>query len=474
MTVATAPDLIDMTVGQELGRDPRWNLVQRIVATPEFVRSPRLVSFLLFVAERSLNGEKEEINEQSIGVGVFGRRRGYDSNDDNIVRAHASRLRHKLDAYFLNEGTGESLRVSIPKGTYIPFFHEAPATAQSVLAAICTQSTELPTDLSVGQYSSSPLEPLPPSEPRTDAELNPFKGQASHADRFNPPPHYWLLLLGACIVCIAATYFLTVTRHRKATVGGAPEANHALWEELLDGQQKTLIVNGDSSLVIYENARGKTLSVAEYISGNYRDEVAPQDQADSHMLRTIARRRLTSIVDLDIANRITSRSELAPNHVAFRYARDLHVDDLKGANIVLIGSQEANPWVQLYSDALNFTMVPDQQTKTFTIHNRTPKAGEAVEYRSIAGDPERRAYATVAFLKNLDGTGHALIIQGTGMAGTEAAADYVLGEPTLSSLVHAGSSANTPLPDFEALLETSNLNGNAPKSKLVALRVNGK
>lgn len=458
MTVAAAPDPIDKTLGQGLGRDPRWNLVQRIVATPDFVRSPRLVSFLLFVAERSLNGEKEEINEQSIGVGVFGRRSGYDSNDDNIVRAHASRLRQKLDAYFQDEGTSESLRVSIPKGTYVPFFHEAPALPEPVLAATGSQSGE---------------EPLARPEPRSDAGLISSRGDAVHPDRLNPLSRYWLLLLVACLLCITVTYLLTARLHRKGIVG-APEANHALWEELLDGQQKTLIVNGDSSLVVYENATGKTLSIADYISGNYRDEDAPQNEAEPNMLRTITRRRLTSIVDLDIANRITGRTELAANHVTLRYARDLHVDDLKGTNVILIGSQEANPWVQLYSDSLNFTMVPDQQTKTFTIYNRRPKAGESAEYRSIAGDPERRAYATVAFVKNLDGTGHALVIQGTGMAGTEAAADYVLGQTELTSLLHASSSANSPVPDFEVLLETSNLNGNAPTSKLVASRVNGK
>jgi hypothetical protein len=473
MTVMAAPDPIDKTQGQELERDPRWNLVQRIVATPEFVRSPRLVSFLLFVAERSLNGEKEEINEQSIGVGVFGRRGGYDSNDDNIVRAHASRLRQKLDAYFLSEGTGESLHVSIPKGTYVPSFHEAPALSQSVMAALSRQSTKPSPDLSAGQYPPLPLEPLTHSEPRTDSELIHSGGEAVHSGRFNPPRQYWLLLLGACLLCIAITYFFTAKQNRKGIVGDY-EANHALWEELLDGRQKTLIVNGDSSLVIYENATGKTLSIVDYISGNYRDEVAPQSEADPRMLQLIARRRLTSTVDLDIVNHITSRSELAPNRVTLRFARDLHVDELKGANIILIGSQEANPWVQLFSDSLNFTMVPDQKTKTFTVYNRTPKAGEAVEYRSISGDPERRAYATVAFLKNLDGTGHALIIQGTGMAGTEAAADYVLGQTELSSLLKGTSSANNALPDFEILLETSNLNGNASKSKLVAFRVNGK
>jgi hypothetical protein len=119
-------------------------------------------------------------------------------------------------------------------------------------------------------------------------------------------------------------------------------------------------------------------------------------------------------------------------------------------------------------------MVPGQQTKIFAIHNRKPKAGEAAEYQSVSGDPERRAYAVVAFLKNFEGTGHTLIIEGTGMAGTEAAADYVLGQTELSSLLKGAPSVNNGLPDFEVLLETSNLNGNAPKSKLVAFRVNGK
>lgn len=74
-------------------------------------------------------------------------------------------------------------------------------------------------------------------------------------------------------------------------------------------------------------------------------------------------------------------------------------------------------------------------------------------------------------MKNLDGAGRTLIIQGTGMAGTEAAADCVLGRDELSSLLHGSPSLDG---SFEMLLETSNLNGNAPKSKLVAMRVNGK
>ncbi len=472
MTVMVGLEQYDRTMGQGLQRDPRWQLIQRIVATPGFVRSPRLVSFLLFVTERSLIGEAQEINEQSIGVGVFGRTSGYDSNDDNIVRSHASRLRQKLESYFKAEGSAELLRVSIPKGSYVPVFYESADTTG--LGTVPADTAVLPETTGrfsngASQYSLKESHSILTDEGRQ--RLLPSDGNS--AKRTSIPMGYWIGAAAACVLSIVVTCLLMTYWHPRGDTG-VPVANHALWQEFLDGRQNTLIVNGDSSLVLYENITGKMLTIGEYISGNYRDQVAPQDKTDAHLLRTIARRRLTSIVDLAIANRITGRPELVPGHAVLRYARDLHVDDLKGSNVILIGSQEANPWIQLYADSLNFTLVPDQQTKVFTIHNRSPKQGEPTEYQSVPGDPDRRAYAVIALVKNLDGAGRTLIIQGTGMAGTEAAADYVLGRDELTSLCHSSSSVNGSLPDFEILLETSNLGGNAPKSKLVAMRVNGK
>jgi hypothetical protein len=472
MAVTVAPEQYGRISGQSLERDPRWQLIQRIVATPGFVRSPRLISFLLFVTERSLIGEAQEINEQSIGVGIFGRTSGYDSNDDNIVRSHASRLRQKLEAYFQGEGSAESLRVSIPKGSYVPVFYESADTpAPESVAADFALVPEPSTRPFNGTSQPALLESPPILTGDEQVRLLPSGGDSVRET--SVPIAFWIGAAAACVLSIVVTCLLMTYWHRTGETG-IPVANHALWRELLDGRQDTLIVNGDSSLVLYENITGKTLTIGEYISGNYRDQVAPQDKTDPHLLRTIARRRLTSIVDLAIANRITGRPELAPGHAVLRYARDLHVDDLKSTNVILIGSQEANPWVQLYADSLNFTLIPDQQTKVFTIYNRAPKQGEAAEYHSAPGDPDRRAYAAIALVKNLDGAGRTLIIQGTGMAGTEAAADYVLGRDELSSLLHGSTSLNGSLPDFEILLETSNLGGNAPKSKLVAMRVNGK
>ena len=106
----------------DLNADPRWQLAQRIVASRSFAKSALLSSFLLYVCEREITGRTNEISEHQIGVRVFGRRPGYSAGEDNIVRNYARQLRHRLEQYFQEEGKDEELRVSIPRGKYVPSF----------------------------------------------------------------------------------------------------------------------------------------------------------------------------------------------------------------------------------------------------------------------------------------------------------------------------------------------------------------
>ena len=77
--------------------DPRWHLVQRIVVSRSMGRSPLLSEFLLYICDRHLRDQSAELTEQRIGVHVFGRSEGYNSNDDNIVRNYARTLRKRVD-----------------------------------------------------------------------------------------------------------------------------------------------------------------------------------------------------------------------------------------------------------------------------------------------------------------------------------------------------------------------------------------
>lgn len=99
-----------------LDGDERWRLVQRIVSSPRFKKSPRLQRFLLFIAERSLTGRSSEITEYAIGWEVFERPKDYDPSGDSIVRTAAHQLRSKIKEYFDEEGSSEALTLDIPKG----------------------------------------------------------------------------------------------------------------------------------------------------------------------------------------------------------------------------------------------------------------------------------------------------------------------------------------------------------------------
>ena len=110
--------------------DPRWHLVQRIVVSRSMGRSPLLSEFLLYICDRHLRNQSAELTEQRIGVHVFGRSEGYNSNDDNIVRNYARTLRKRVEDYFATEGKHEDLRLEIPRGAYVPVFYSRPPENQ--------------------------------------------------------------------------------------------------------------------------------------------------------------------------------------------------------------------------------------------------------------------------------------------------------------------------------------------------------
>src|SRR5262245_7156084 len=76
--------------------------------------------FLRFVVERHLEGRDQELKESLIAIEVFGRLPGYDSKQDPIVRTEASRLRARLNEYYLVQGKDDPVVIELPKGGYVP------------------------------------------------------------------------------------------------------------------------------------------------------------------------------------------------------------------------------------------------------------------------------------------------------------------------------------------------------------------
>ena len=94
----------------------------RIAESPAFQNSARLRELLRHTVAESLAGRKDSLKESVLGVTVFGRKPGYDSDANSIVRVEFARLRKKLEQYYETDGANESIRVVFPKGTYAPEF----------------------------------------------------------------------------------------------------------------------------------------------------------------------------------------------------------------------------------------------------------------------------------------------------------------------------------------------------------------
>jgi serine/threonine-protein kinase len=107
--------------------------------------------FLAYSVGQTLSGDGEGLKESVVGIEVFDRPIDYDPRIDPIVRVEARRLREKLRQYYSAEGTGDSIVIELPKGSYAPEFHRRGAPSQKPLTKAPRTVVVLPfTNLSGG------------------------------------------------------------------------------------------------------------------------------------------------------------------------------------------------------------------------------------------------------------------------------------------------------------------------------------
>lgn len=96
--------------------------LERILDSDEFLSSRRLSAFLSFLVTEMLADRADQLQAYTIAQEVFGRPDDFDPQLNAIVRVQAGQLRLRLGQYYSIEGENDPVRISIPKGAYIPFF----------------------------------------------------------------------------------------------------------------------------------------------------------------------------------------------------------------------------------------------------------------------------------------------------------------------------------------------------------------
>jgi hypothetical protein len=423
-----------------IAMDPRRELVERIIGSPSFIKSPRLCSFLRYICDLTLEGRTEEINEVNIGKKLFGRAPNYDPSIDGIVRSHASRLRQRLDQYFGEEGAHETLRLFIPKGGYTPIFESQPEEPAR---------PELP-------LFNDPPAPVALSEPAISEQ---------------PPQRIfwllWVLVIALAMACASNVYLLL---HSSRSTQPVTALKHPLWGRMFGQDRHTMIVASDTGLTGLETLTGRNVKLADYLSGDYRTHAQAVAGISPALVQLLAARRYTSIVDLDIVTKFYQIPGIPMNRLQIAYARDVRPNDLKNGPVIFLGALEGTPWIELFQDRMNFAFTHDRQNRTFVVLNRSPQGNELSRYESDPGDPTHKIYGMLALRPNLAGSGQILIIEGTSMAGTESAADFVFDDARLLPFLNKIKKPDGSLPYFELLLQSSNMNGNASQSQILAYR----
>jgi len=445
VTPVASDDLARPTL--DLSDDPRWQLAQRIVASKSFAKSPFLTSFLLYVCDRELRGRAREITEHQIGTEAFGRPANYNPGDDNIVRNYARLLRKRLEEYFNTEGKDERLRVSIPRGRYVPVFYEGPIEPQR----------PEPTLLPSSGFSKSPAE----------HQTLLYERQAGSAMRLKPKHRLGALSFAACALLVAlATGWLGLRHfgHQQNTL------SHRLWTQLFSRDRETLIIPADSGFGILQNLTKHPVHLTEYVNGEYLSKISPIAGVDGGNLNDLSTQRYTSVVDLNITSSLSRLPEIVPDRFVIRYARDLRMEDLKHSNAILLGSQHTNPWVELFQKNANFVLVYQPEVNDSYVLNRHPLTGESAAYNNAWADDSHQTYAVLSYLPSLDGVGHVILVEGLNMAGTQAAADFLLNDRTISPILKKAMQADGTLRPFELLLEANSIGANAPEARVIAER----
>ena len=415
--------------------DEQRLLVGRILSSKLFCKSHRLASFLRFICEEHQQGRGHTLQEHRIGTVVFGRPETYHMGEDSIVRSQARFLRLRLQEYFETEGKDEPIVLTVPKGSYVPEFHFRERSTQPAPFALAT-SPVVPAD----EVGVVPVQRVP----------RPGISRAV------------LAALAIALVC-AAVVIVWRLAGRDGTAA-VTKQERQFWTSIFDPKRSTLIVPADSSLVLMDELIGTEIQLPDYTTRRYRS-FKPSPELE-HLWSTLVQSQYTNVADLRIVSQLQRLPQVDRTKTQIRFARDLSVSEIKQNNVVLIGSARANPWVDLFQEYGRFRVGYDPLAKLNIVQNRDPGPGEKPLYVEVGGDTsEHVAYGVISYLPSLDGESSSLLVGGTSKAGTEAAAEYLLG-PDFPKFLNTLAQREA-VPHFELLLSARNLNGSSYQSTII-------
>ena len=424
--------------------------IDLVLASVGFRRSERHARFLRFVCETTLSGASAQLNEYLIAHRVFDRGADYSPGEDSVVRRQAYSLRQKLQDYYSSDGKADLVRIELPVGRYVPTFKFL--DPQPPLSA-----------------------PLPVAEPIEEPVLAPEPAVSV------PGAFSWrrpAMVLALAVVCAAAGWW-----------AGMRVQDRPSLDPVLARIWGPLITDTDGSVICFSNAltagirqieepfpqdnltRG--IQLAEPEAQQIRRQFHLPAGGFFYMNPAMAHAKMGEALGSISLTAMLTRARVPVRATQSRY---LNWQDFRHQNLILLGHDEANQWLDPILSKLPFRQGRTTSDKPRRIVVSNPAPGERPDYYpdySKGQNPPAEDYALISFLDSIDSRHGLALINGVNTEGTLTALDY-LTDPTslhdLDARLHKLEPRHVGPWHFQAILHSELRDGVPAGIEVVALR----
>jgi hypothetical protein len=376
--------------------------LEAILATPAFLRSDRQSQFLRFVCDTALRGGGPKLNEYLIAHEVFGRGTGYSPGEDSVVRRQAHSLRQKLHDYYAREGIHSQIRIDIPNGRYVPVFSRIDPPA-----------------------ATPALTPL--ASPRHTA------------------PRHLIAIILISAACLALGYWIGAAPFHRNRPYPVDPAIAEIWEPWLSDPAGAVICLSNPLTAVVKQF---PFSLPPEPHGNPPRIVVTPDQSELfrqffelpggghfYLYPALSQSKMGETLGTATLTAMLTRAGL-PVHAT--QSRFLSWDSFRNQNLILLGHDEANRWLDPILDKLPIRMVTTEADKARHITVSAASGAKPQEFYlepSIDNHGISRDYALVSMLGGVDEKHQLLLINGLNTEGTQIAMEYLCDPKRLRELL---------------------------------------
>jgi hypothetical protein len=345
--------------------------LEAILSSYHFRGSKRYPALLQYVVDAALEKRTGDLKERTLGIEVFGRDPGYDTNADPVVRVSAGEVRKRIAQYYHENGDASRVQIELPLGSYSPeFVPRSPGAAGSDAAPVRLTSSVRPT-----RTHRSPMRDI------------------------------FFILAGALLVGAAIAGYLY---HQASQTGVA--AAKMLWDPVVQASRPVLIVVGTS----------------------HPDRMVPENDQTTfgdHMSNPYHHVSVSSAIALaSLGGVLHQRGK----DYEIKEAPETSLTDIRSRSLILVGAMN-NQWTMRLLKPLRIHFTFDNSVARIQDSENPQQQSWFIDftmpYSTITTD-----YAIVARFHDPTTEGPVLVIAGIGPYGTEAAGEFVQSPQHLAEL----------------------------------------